>query len=62
MGDEIKKKLQEEEYTADSYNSWLESRHSDPKSIILFGNSTISEHFWFSIFYFFNNKFVNLMI
>merc|ERR1712062_788934 len=26
MGDEIKKKLQEEEYTADSYNSWLESR------------------------------------
>ena len=31
MGDEIKKKLQEEEYTADSYNSWLESRHSDPK-------------------------------
>ena len=27
MGDEIKKKLQEEEYTADSYNSWLESRY-----------------------------------
>ena len=26
MGDEIKRKLQEEEYTADSYNSWLESR------------------------------------
>lgn len=26
MGDEIKKKLQEEEYTADSYNSWLDSR------------------------------------
>ena len=26
MGDEIKKKLQEEEYTADSYQSWLESR------------------------------------
>ena len=45
MGDEIKKKLQEEEYTADSYNSWLESRHSDPESIISFGNSTISEHF-----------------
>ena len=45
MGDEIKKKLQEEEYTADSYNSWLESRHSDPKSIIPFGNSDISEYF-----------------
>ncbi len=26
MGDEIKRRLQEEEYTADSYNSWLESR------------------------------------
>ena len=26
MGDEIKRKLQDEEYTADSYNSWLESR------------------------------------
>merc|ERR1711971_1510549 len=26
MGDEIKRKLREEEYTADSYNSWLESR------------------------------------
>ena len=26
IGDDIKRKLQEEEYTADSYNSWLESR------------------------------------
>ena len=26
MGDEIKKKLQADEYSADSYNSWLESR------------------------------------
>ena len=26
MGDEIKRKLEDEEYTADSYNSWLDSR------------------------------------
>jgi myosin-7 len=26
MGDEIKRKLQEEDYTADSYTSWLENR------------------------------------
>jgi len=26
IGEDIKRKLQEEEYTADSYNSWLESR------------------------------------
>ena len=43
MGDEIKKKLQEEEYTADSYNSWLESRYvlthilfQEPKILIYF--------------------------
>ena len=56
MGDEIKKKLQEEEYTADSYNSWLESRHSDPKK---FNNIRA---FLVLRFFFLNNKFVNLVI
>jgi myosin-7 len=45
MGDEIKRKLQEEEYTADSYNSWLESRPTSnlEKLHFIIGNLLLTE-------------------